>query len=159
MSPPTTPFNLKTTLQGILGATMKSAVNAFLAGQGQEDYVYNAHSYLEVKSLVNNLSAPGTIHINPNDVAAFADTLNISYLSALKSVLVHEIGHAQYATSDLTAYSGDPAKMADWCYQREGEAAAFAFKVTTELVATGGYLSVAGPPSMPDLYSVMVAAV
>lgn len=156
---PTTTFDLKTTLQGIPGETMKSAVNAFIAGQGQEKYDYQAHSYLQVNSLVNNLSAPGTIHINPNDVAALADTLGISYLSALKSVLVHEMGHAQFATADLTAYSGDPAKMADWCYQREGEAAAFAFKVTTELKAIGGYLPVAGPPTMPDIYDVMAAAV
>lgn len=159
--PPGTPLNLQNTINNIanVSSTLAGQVNAYTQGGGTYSYIAGAHSYYEVKSLVNNISAPGSIKINAYDAAAYADSVQTSYLHALTSIIIHEMGHAHYATADLSNYTGDPQKMIAWCIKREGEAAAFSFKVTQDLVADGGYMPVAGPPSMPDLYATMSSAV
>jgi hypothetical protein len=152
-------FNLENTLRSISSTSLNSYVDAYISQSGGFVYDSRSHSYYETKPLVNNIAAPGMVHINPNDILGSAAKLETSPLHALKAVLVHEMGHAYNATQDQTGYTADPVKMYEWCINREAGAAAFSFKVTTELIAQGGYLPVVGPPTAIDLYNTLAAAV
>lgn len=80
------------------------------------------HSTYQPGPLVNNIAGPGKLAINPHDATALANAMPdaIPWMNAYQSIILHELGHAFYATRSNTAYSGDPAKRVEWCYEREG---------------------------------------
>lgn len=112
--------------------------------------------------LVNNISAPGTVNINPFDVTATANMNpeQIPWVNTYKSVVLHEVGHAWSATRVATDYTSDPVKIVEWCFTREALASLYAFNVLTELGITDGSMIVVGPPEGPvDIYAIMLASV
>lgn len=119
------------------------------------------HSHYDPKPLQNNLSPPGKITIRIPDATTLAN-LNpgFSYWQpAYDSILLHELGHAFYASRVGSDYTSDPTKMMEWCFNREALASLFVFNYIRERGFTEGEIIVPGPGLPIDLYAVMAAAV
>lgn len=152
--------DLPTLLRGIKSPTMQSQVNAYFAQGGSVTYDGKDHSHYVPKPLFNNISAPGEIHINASDITSTAARLGAPATAVAKAMLAHEMGHAVYSTADLSNYQGTVEGRISWCIKREAEAAAFSFKVGMEQLGTDvGSFIVLGPPTKPDLFPYLAAAV
>lgn len=152
--------DLPTLLRSIKSPTMQSQVNAYFAQGGSVTYDGKDHSHYIPKPLFNNISAPGEIHINAIDITSTAARLGAPATAVAKAMLAHEMGHAVYATADLSNYQGTVEGRISWCIKREAEAAAFSFKVGMEQKGTDvGSFIVLGPPTKPDLFPYLAAAV
>lgn len=137
-----------------------SFINNFLAVTTIE--FTTDHSTYQPGPLVNNIAGPGKLAINPHDATALANAMPdaIPWMNAYQSIILHELGHAFYATRSNTAYSGDPAKRVEWCYEREGLASLFVFNYINEQgIGNEGTTIVPGPGRPVDLYATLLSAV
>ena len=164
------PINLPTnlpspadSLESLRTPNNSSFITNYMNGGGTVTNSYGGdHSHYDPMPLHNNISAPGKITINVHDVTALAnsnpewDFWQPAYLS----ILLHELGHAFYATRVGSDYTSDPAKMMEWCFNREALASLFVFNTITELghYPDGG-LIVPGPGLPIDLYDAMAKEV
>ena len=146
-------------LQALRGSQPVAFFDKFIA-QGSAENTYDGRSIYVPKPIKNGISEPGAIFINPHDVTSLANAIvGLPYLKAYDSILLHELGHAFYATRVALDYQTDPAKILDWCYKREALASLFVFNYLVDRGITGGSLVVPGPGIPADLYSLMAASV
>lgn len=137
----------------------QSFINNFLASS--QTAFTSDHSTYVAGPLQNNIAGPGTLFVNPADATALANALPeaIPWMSAYTSIILHELGHAYYATRSNSAYTSDPAKRVEWCYEREALASLYVFNYMTERGITDGGLVVPGPGKPLDLYATLLSAV
>ena len=157
-----TPSNLPnpvSRLQALRSPKTTSFIDNIIA-KGIAKNIYDGSSNYQPGEMKNGISEPGTIFINPHDMTALANAIGgLPYLKAYDSVLLHDLGHAFYATRVALDYQTDPAKIVDWCYKREALASLFVFNYLVEQGITSGTLVVPGPAMPADLYSLMAASV
>jgi hypothetical protein len=137
---------------------MHSHVDGLIAGKTYIDYVTGTeHSAFLAYKSENGIITGGVIRVNTDEVQHTATRQNISFEDALKETVVHEVGHGVNATTDAHNIAVSPAALENYCYTREGEAAAFNFIVAMEDHQAGGNLQVAGVIANPNLYYDMLA--
>jgi hypothetical protein len=157
---PTNPPDPKQVINNLKSPNTASFINNFLA---TSTIVFTSnHSTYEPGPLNNNIAGPGTMSINPRDATDLSNALPNAnpWMSAYQSIILHELGHAFYATRSNTAYSGDPAKRVEWCYEREALASLFVFNYINEMGLGGeGTIVVPGPGAPADLYGLLLSSV
>lgn len=150
-------------LKGVLHKpSISSFVDNYFAQGGSAGAILNGdNSSYAPGQWVNAISLPGIITINLSDVTATANANpNIgSWYGAYISIILHELGHAFYATAMAGGYTTVPAERLEWCYNREAYASMFVY----DFIVNNGYvqdeLIVPGPGIPGDLYPILAAAV
>lgn len=102
------------------GANIASFISNFFAQSGTaESVISGVNSNYAPGPWQNGISLPGKITINIGDVTATANANpNLgSWNGAYYSIILHELGHAFYATTMALRYTTDPAKKLEWCYE------------------------------------------
>lgn len=157
---PTSPPDIKQTIRGLKSPNTSSFIDNLLSTATFQ--FTSEHSTYAPGPLNNNIATPGVMSINARDATELSNALPdaIPWLNAFQSIILHEIGHAYYATRSNTAYTGDPAKRVEWCYEREALASLFVFNYINELgIGGGGTIIVPGPGKPADLYATLLSAV
>lgn len=144
--------------QDIESATNRHFVREFRARRGE--FQYNGPG-AGTRFIVETHGKRPIIMVDPTHVTAMTRVWNCSELQALRNILIHELGHFAYLMqSRATAPKPGTALAArlDWCFMREAQAAAYAYRVAKELKAKGLAAQVAGPSLAPDLFDVLSTA-
>lgn len=151
--------DIKARIRAYRTANTASWNDNFSAAVEVEYLTQIGHSYYAPKPFQNTISPPGKMYISPNDATALANVLGgIPWGKANDAIIQHEMGHGFYATLVGLDYTTDPAKMLEWCFQREAYASMFVFDIGQER-GVGESTIVPGVDGTPNLYETMVAAV
>ena len=142
----------------IESVTNRHFVREFRARRGE--FRYNEPS-AGTRFIPETRGKPPLIVVDPNHVTVMTGLWTCSELHAVRNILIHELGHFAYLMQSraIAPKPGAPlAARLDWCFMREAQAAAYAYRVAKELKAKGFPAQVAGPSSAPDLFGVLSAA-
>jgi hypothetical protein len=153
-----TPAQLVDILHNMNGSTIDSFDSSYFANNGKIDVTTSGLSNFKSGTLLNGAVQNDTIYISNHAIDVLSDTAGLLLTNAARALLAHEAGHAFYKQLDYNTQPGDNADIgqkADWCLDREGRAAYFAFKYAVE----SGSHYVAGTSLAPNAYDAIAAAV